>query len=189
MLTKELILQNFEKYTEALNGIGVDTEALYLTLNADLIAAPANSTNTFYGAFEGGLIDLSMKITNYAIKANNAFPENMRISKESIMKVCLLHMISLSRSLVYNESAWHRTNQGKMYEFRNDLVAMSVGERSIKIISDSGINLTDEEYQAILNYAKEDNLQARFYTDRLGVLLKIGISLANEEGKELLKNS
>lgn len=187
MLQQELILQNFEKFTNVLNEIGVDTESLYTVLNADLIKAPANISNKHYGAFEGGLIDFSMKTTNYAIKANNAFPESMRVNKQSLMKVCMLHMISLSRSLKFNESAWHRTNLGKIYEFRDDLVAMSVGERSIKIITDSGNKLTDEEYQAILNFNKENDDQSRYFTDRLGVLLKIGIQLAIEEGKELLK--
>lgn len=187
MINEETVKRNFEKYTEALEKLSIDTESLYTTLNSNIILAPSSLTTEFYGAFDGGLIDYSMRVANYMVRLNKQFPEDMRLKQDSLLRVALLHAISYSQIMVKNKSDWHRKNLGKEYEFRNDLVSMTTGERSAKIIVDSGIRLTDEEYQAILNYNKEDDKQSKYYSSLLGYILKMAITMAIEEGKHILK--
>lgn len=189
MLNKDIILENFKKYTNALDGLGIDSDALYDQLGVDFISAPSKTTNTMYGAFEGGLIDNAMRVTNYSIKLNNALPEQVRLPKRSLILVSMIHSIGLSQMFTPNTSKWHVDKLGKVYEFKDDLISMSAGERSIKLFIDSGNKLTDEEYQAILNYNKIDDKQSKFFTCNLGIILQSAIAMAQIEENVLLEQS
>ena len=64
---------------------------------------------------------------------------------------------------------------------------MKVGERSAFYALSNGVKLTEEEYQSILNHDKsEEDKQVRWYTSKLGQLLKQATDLAILEEKETL---
>ena len=71
-----------------------------------------------------------------------------------------------------------------MYDFNEELISMRVGERSIYYATKYGISLTEEEYQAILNYDKsEDDKQSKWYSSTLSTILKQANELAIIEEK------
>ena len=85
-----------------------------------------------------------------------------------------------------NKSEWHIKNQGKMYEFNEELTSMSIGERSIyyMMIYQNGDMLNDIEYQAIINYDKpQTDKMSEWHTSTLGEILKMAIKLAIIEEK------
>ena len=59
---------------------------------------------------------------------------------------------SFTLANLYKEcnSEWHRKNQGKMYEFKENLVSMRVSERSVYYALSHGVKLTQEEFSAII---------------------------------------
>lgn len=189
MLTEEKIKNNAKKFFETGTKYGFMNDSLMNFLGPEFIGAPASTSDKMHNAFEGGLIDHSLRVTKYAVSLNDLLPESMRVDKVSLVKVCCLHQIGKAKLFKYNDSDWHR-ERGMMYEYRDDLVALSVGERSAKDIMKHGIDLTDEEYQAILNYTKDDSdKQAKFFASTLGKLLKQAIEMAIMEEQNAFKLS
>jgi len=184
MLTEEKIKTNASKYFEAGEKYGFMTEDLMNFLGVDIMAAPATTKLDNYNAYKGGLIAHMLRTAKYAVKLNGILPDDMQVTQESLVKVSLLFQIGKTFMFTPNPSKWHRDNQGKMYEF-NDMVSLKTGERSVYYATKFGVSLTEDEFQAILNYDKLDtDLQAKFHTETLGCLLRQASDLAILESKK-----
>lgn len=185
-LEQEKILSNTKKYFETANKYGFMNEGLMLHLGEAFINAPASSMKDLHNAFKGGLIDHSLKVTKYAVELNKILPDNLKVDQTSLIKVCLLHQLGKFNLYTPCTSDWHIKNQGKMYEFNETLISMRVGERSIQIATTFGIKFTDAEFQAIINYDKDDtDKQAKWHSTMLGIILKQANELAMMEEKKI----
>lgn len=185
MIKQEQIVKNTKKYFQTAQEQGFMTEELMNFLGESFIKAPASTMADLHNAFEGGLIDHLLRVTKYAVSINeNILPENLRLAKKDLIKVCFLHQIGKAHLYIPCTSEWHIKNQGKMYDFNNDITSMRVGERSAYYAMSNGVTLTQEEYQAIVNFDKDDSdLQSKYHTSTLGNLLKIANELAIMEEK------
>lgn len=177
-LDKTKILANTKKYFDTATKNGFMNDELMNFLGPDFISAPATTLTDLYNAFEGGLIDHLLRVATYAIKINETLSETEKVDKGSLLKVALLHQIGKAKMYTPCTSEWHRKNQGKMYEYKNDLVSMRVGERSAYYALSHGIKLTDEEYAAMLSFDKTDDKMTEYHNTMLGELLKMGNTLA-----------
>jgi hypothetical protein len=177
-LEQSKIVANTKKYFETATKNGFMNDELMSFLGEDFIKAPATSMTSYHNAFEGGLIDHLLKVAKYAIGINNSLPEDERVDQTSLLKVCLLHGIGKAKLYTPCTSEWHRKNQGKMYEFNENLVSMRVGERSAYYAISHGVSLTEEEYTAILFFDKTDDKMSEYHNTMLGELLKMGNVLA-----------
>jgi hypothetical protein len=152
MLTKEKILKNAKKF----NDTGVKYEAindeLMNMLGPEFINAPCTTTTSFYGAYEGGLILHILNTTKHAININESLPADKQVDVASVIRVCLIHQIGKAKMYVEQTSQWHKDNRGEMYTWNEDLLSMSVAERSVYYALKSGINLSEDEVYAIYNY-------------------------------------
>ena len=181
---KDKIEKNKEKFLETSVKHQIFNEELLSFLGEDLFTSPASNMESMYNAFPGGLIDYLLKVTKYSIYINNCLPEKLRTDQSSVIKVCFLHQIGKTKLFKFCESEWHRKNQGKMYEFNEDLVSMRIGERSIYYCMENGVKLNEEEYQAIVNYDKsDDDKQSKWYSSSLSTILRQGNELAIIECK------
>jgi len=182
---KEKILKNKEKFNKTNETYNILSENLLEFLGEDLYSAPASNMESMYNAFPGGLIDYILTVTKYGIKLNDILPESQRVDKKSIIRVCFLHQLGKVKLYKFCESEWHRKNQGKMYDFNEDLVSMRVGERSAYYSLRYGVELSDEEYQSILNYDKtDDDKQSKWYGSTLSTILRLANELAIIECKK-----
>ena len=170
---KEKILKNREKFEKTNKVHNILNEELLKFLGEDLYTAPASNMESMYNAYPGGLIDHILKVTKYTLFLNDSLPENIRLTKESIIKVCFIHQIGKVKLFKFCESEWHRKNQGKMYDFNNDLVSMRVSERSLYYAMSNGVKFTEEEYSAIMMFDKADDQMAQYHNSTLGELLKM----------------
>ena len=50
---------------------------------------------------------------------------------------------------VYNESEWHRKNQGKLYNINPDIHWMSVTDRTVWLLQQFEIKITEKEFLGI----------------------------------------
>lgn len=152
-----------------------------------LFESPASTMLSLHNAFPGGLVDHLLRVAGYAVKLNDMLPEGLKQTKESVIRVSLLHSIGKTGLYTPCKSDWHIKNQGKMYEFNEDLTSMTIGERSVYyMISNNQCDgwLSDIEYQAILNYDKaQGDKMAEWHTSSLGEILKMAIKLAIMEEK------
>jgi hypothetical protein len=185
-LEKEKIVANAKKYFETATKLGFMNEGFMNFLGADFIAAPASTMESLNNAFEGGLIDHSLRTASYAVKCNNSLPSEEQVDQNSLVKICLLYQIGKAKLYLPCTSEWHRKNQGKMYEFNEDLVSMRISERSIYYAMTHGINFTEEEYSAILMFDKTDDKMAEYHNSSLGDLLKMGnmFAIKNEKSNK-----
>lgn len=184
MLKTEQILKNTKKYFQTAQEHGIMNDKLINFLGEEFIKAPATTMKDQYNAFEGGLIDHLLNVTRYAVIFNNALPESERVDQKSLIRVCLLHQIGKAHLYTPCLSQWHIEKQGKLYEYKNDQVAMRVAERSLYYALSHGIELTDEEYAAILMSDKIDDKMAEFHNTMLGDLLKTAMTFAAKNEKK-----
>lgn len=185
-LDKARLEKNVKKFEEVNEKYGFFTKDLLDFLGKDYFLAPASPMRDMNNAFPGGLLDHTIKVAKYAVYLNKSLPESMREDLESVLKVSFLSEIG--KTFLFNPctSDWHIKNQGKYFEFNEELVSMKVGERSCFYALSNGVKLNDSEYQAILNHDKsEDDKQARWYSTKLGQLLKQATDLAILEEKEM----
>jgi hypothetical protein len=183
---KDKIEKNTKKFHATNEKYNIFTKGLLDFLGDDLTSAPASTMKSLHNAFPGGLIDHIILTTKYAVDINLSLPENLRVNNDSLIKVCFLHQIGKTYLYKLCESEWHRNNQGKMYEFKDDLVSMRVGERSAYYALKYGVELSEEEYQSIINYDKpDDDKQAKWHSSTLATILKQANELAIIEEKEL----
>lgn len=181
---KEKIVKNKEKFDKTNESYNILTKELLDYLGEDLYSSPASNMESMYNAFPGGLVDYILKVTKYGINLNSILPDNQKVDKSSIIKVCFLHQLGKVRLYKFCESEWHRKNQGKMYEFNEDLVSMRVSERSAYYTMKFGVDLTEEEYQSIVNYDKtDDDKQSKWYGSTLSTILRMANELAIIECK------
>lgn len=181
---KDKILKNKQTFLDKNKLYGILNKELLDYLGEDLLTAPASTMTSLHNAFPGGLIDHVLKTTKYAIGINKLLPESLSVDAQSIVKVCFLHQIGKTFLYKWCESEWHRTNQGKMYEFNEDITSMKIGERSVYYAMKYGVTLSEEEYQAIVNYDKpDDDKQSKWYGSTLSTILKQANELAIIEEK------
>lgn len=177
-LEQSKIVSNTKKYFETATKLGFMNDELMAFLGEEFIKAPASSMADYHNAFEGGLIDHLLRVANYAVRINNSLPENERVDQTSLLKVCFLHGIGKAKLYKPCTSEWHRKNQGKMYEFNNDLVSMRVSERSLYYALSHGIKFTEEEFSAVIFFDKTEDRMSEYHNSMLGELLKMGNILA-----------
>lgn len=183
MITEEKILKNTEKYFKTAETHGFMNDDLLDFLGQDFIKAPASTATNLHNAFEGGLIAHLLLTTKYAVEINKILPESMRVDMKSLLKVTLLHQIGKAKLYKPLNSDWHN-KRGINYEFNDELTSLRVGERSAVYALSNGIELSEDEFQAIINHDKDDSdKQAKWHSSTLGVILKQANELAILEEK------
>jgi hypothetical protein len=183
-LSKEKIIKNAKKFNETGSKYGFINDDLINLLGQEFITAPACSTTKLYNAFEGGLVHHILTTTKYAVSINEMLPEDKQVKVESLIKVCFLHQIGKSKIFVEQKSQWHRDNKGEMYIFNDDLLSMTVSERSVYYSLTSGISLSEDEVFAMYNY--NDDFSGRPMTtngEKLAAILRVANQLAIIEEK------
>lgn len=184
MLTAEQLEQNKKKFIETNVKYSIFTQELVDFLGDDFFTAPATTMSDMYGCYPGGLLNTCLKTAKYAIKVNELLPEKMRSKTSSILKCVFISQIGKVFLFKLNKNDWQVKNQGKFYEFNEDLTSLKVGERSVYYATKHGVNFTEEEFQAILNTDKDsDDKQAKYYSENLTHIIKMGFELSILEEK------
>ena len=78
----------------------------------------------------------------------------LSVEKNRILKVGLLHDIGKVGSLtepLYEEqdSDWHREKLGQMYKYNENLERMSTSHRTLWLLQNFGVTLTNDEWLAV----------------------------------------
>lgn len=183
MLTIKQLEHNKAKFIETNEKYNVMTKELVDFLGDNLYTSPSSTSLTMTGCYPGGLLHGTIKACKYAIKVNDMLPEDLRPTISSIVKSTFLSQIGKVFMFCLTENE-HQKKQGKMYDFCDDIVRMRVGERSIYYATKYGVQLTEEEFQAILNLDKDDeDKMAKYFSSPLTSVIKWGFELAIMEEK------
>lgn len=188
MLSVEILEQNKKKFKETNKKYNIFTQELEDFLGEDFYTAPATTMLDMYGCYPGGLLNNCLKSAKYAIKINDMLPENTKVNPTSILKCIFVSQIGKVFLFKPNKNDWQIKNQGKMYEFNEELTSLKVGERSAYYATKYGVSLTEEEFQAILNTDKDsDDKQAKYHSENLSHIIKMGFELSILEEKNAKK--
>jgi hypothetical protein len=175
MLKKETIDKNKRIFQQTNEKYQIFTKKLLEFLGEEIYKAPASTKASLYNACEGGLLDHMIKVAKYSAILNEVLPENIRSSKESIMKVAFL--CEIGKVFLYEENT--KVSSEYVYDYKKDQVAMLIGERSLFYALSNGVMLTEEESQAILNvYKSDDDKMSKWFSSSLSMILKTAVDFA-----------
>lgn len=164
----EKIKTNYEKFEALCARLGDRWEpvkALLEHFGNRLALAPASVHVDYHNAFEGGLIDHSLRVLQNASKLAKVY--ELKISKESLILTCLFHDLGkvgdLGSDLYQEQTNRYQTEKGWRYEYNSDCSFMSVAHRSLWLLQHFGVQLTYDEYLAILLSAEQSQEETTFY--------------------------
>ncbi len=183
MLTIQQLEHNKTKFIETNKKYNIMTKELLDFLGDNLYTSPASTRLTMVGCYPGGLLNHTIKACKYAIKVNDVLPEFLKQPIPTIVKVTFLSQIGKAFMFCMTENDYLK-KQGVMYDFCDDIVRLRVGERSAYYATKYGVQLSEEEYQAILNLDKDDeDKMAKYFSSPLASIIKWGFELAIMEEK------
>ena len=139
---------------------------LISTLGERACMCPASPRLEQYGAFAGGLVEHSLRVTSTMRSLNDAMGYGLPVA--SILKVGLLHDFGKvgnleKRYFVEQDSSWHREKLGQMYKYNEDLNKMSVSHRTLWLLQHFGVELSNDEWLAIQLAQGSHFEENRFY--------------------------
>lgn len=166
MITEEIKKKNYEVFLKKLEQVGVETTALDETYGEKLMNASFTNSNENGQAYDGSFIEIILKkLTPYAVRINELLPEEIRVDKNSLVKICLLHQIAKSIRLVKNDNLWEIEKRSLLYKYDNNLPAIRTGFHSLLMCTECGIQFTVQEAEAMtVNDREMSDDQARWHS-------------------------
>tara|TARA_R110000744_G_scaffold71722_6_gene144593 strand:+ start:9864 stop:10586 length:723 start_codon:yes stop_codon:yes gene_type:complete len=165
-LSAELLTSNWNDLTNNIkdNFSGERQEALldlYTKMQEQIMMAPASGIEHFHNSFIGGYVSHVLNVMNCAERLYNmwremgAYMDNY--TREELMFVALNHDLGKVGDIeneyyIPNPSEWHRKNQGKIYTNNPDITHMSVPHRSLWLLQEFGIKVSQNEMIGILTH-------------------------------------
>lgn len=182
MITEEKINANYLKWLKCLEKYNCYSQ----TLIDDIGDKIKNSSFTLHenmgGAYQGAMIDIVLNhLCKIAAHINeNAFGgdsdtkinhPNLYVNKSMLMRVLLLQHISKSEMFVQQTQQWKAKN-GQFYDFNDQLnTKLKTGERSVFMCQKYGIELSEEEFEAMCIIDKNEE-NGDIYSNSLSMLVK-----------------
>ena len=174
MLTEEQKIKNFNLFIKKLNDCGIDTQKLSDSLSNEISNATYSMTNDFGAAYDGSFLNIILRVfTPYALKINDLLPESMRVSQQSVIKVCLLHQLSKCQMFTPNDNKWEIEKLGRTYKYAPFEYALKMGMRSLVLAQEEGISFSVEEVEAMTVLDRDPNdEQVKFHSSVLSTIIK-----------------
>jgi hypothetical protein len=166
--------KNLELWSKKLYEVGVDTTSLVEEYGSDIETATFSNLSTNGLAYEGSLLQtLLYKLTPYALKLNDMFPESIRVDRDKIIKVCLLQHIAKSVRLIKNENDWEVKNRGMVYKYNPSNPSIRNGLHSLQMCYEHGIMFSVDEVEAMtINDRDLTDDQARWHSSLFASIIR-----------------
>jgi len=152
-------------------------------------SAPASSRRDHHSPYDGGLLDHSLRVTYNMMRLNASLKAD--IPNETIYFVGLFHDLGKigdpltfveEEGIFYlpQEDQWRRDKMGEYYTINPLLMnRVSHAQRSIRILTQFGVRMNEDEYLAILHHSmlnSEENKYISFSKNKLLRLTNIADS-------------
>lgn len=176
-LTAEQIEKNWEKHLRIVDtfitGERKDKlKALYVSLADTMILAPASGKPSYHNAFSGGYIDHVNRVVHCALKVKALWEEmgsTIDFTDEELVFTALNHdlgKIGAADQPYYlpQTDAWRKDKLGELYTHNKQLSYMLVQDRSLFILQQNSITVSEKEYLAIkLHDGLYDDVNKPYY--------------------------
>lgn len=173
MINEEIKEKNLLLFKKKLEEIGIQLNMDSL-IEDKIKNATFTITNENGLAYEGSLLNVILRIlTPFAIKINDALPENIRVDKNSLIKVCLLSNISKCEMFEPNDNEWEKEKRGMLFKYAKSNIALKMGMKSLIFAQELGVKFNPEEIEAITIMDRRlDDEQTMFFSNPISVVLK-----------------
>jgi hypothetical protein len=184
MLTEEKINLNFVTFIDKLTKYNAYPKSLEddEEFKKSLKNASAFIQKDSGGAYEGSLIEHINHVALIAYNINNMLSDSVKVPLNSLIRSCYLQQISKALMIEKNTSEYE-IGRGKLFRFKDNLPALKCGEYSILLCNKYGIELKENEYEAILSVDKINDEQTKYFGSMLSLILKQANELAIAEMK------
>ncbi len=154
MMNERELTDLWTSYTKLVDKIdrGEGLTLMMDELGERLLMCPAEPRNDSPGCEPGGLIQQAIIVAKGMKRINDAF--EMGASTESILIVGLLHELGKIGNLdepyfIPEDENWRREKLGAFYKPNERLSRMTIPERSLYLLQNYKVHLTEEEFMAI----------------------------------------
>lgn len=161
-LTAEQIKQNWDTLMEYI-GFYIEQPRkdkvleFYKKFEDRLIMMPASSKVAYHNCFAGGYVDHVNRVIESSLKLSSVWKEmgiTQNYTDEELVFSALNHDLGKMGNkdeVAYlpNPSQWHIDNRGELYTHNTKLTFMSVPDRSLYLLTQHGIEYSENEYLAI----------------------------------------
>lgn len=173
-MTEETRESNFELFIKKLNQIGIETDLMVYGIGDKLKNATFNMSIESGLAGDGSLIDTVLRtLTPYAVRLNDLFPMDIRVDKNVLVKICLLHQISKAVRIVPNDNQWEIEKRGMLYKYDSNQPSIRTGLHSLILAQNFGIKFTPQEAEAMtVNDRDLTDNQSRWHSSLLASIVR-----------------
>ncbi len=160
--TAEQLLENFNELMSKIeNNIEGDRAQQLIKLHTDhqerIMLMPASGNINYHNCFVGGYVDHIIRVMDCAVKVHQVWEDmgaKIDYTVEELLFAALCHDLGKigteeAEQYIHNPSDWHRKNLGKLYTNNPANSFMTVPDRSLKLLADRGIRVTDNEWFGI----------------------------------------
>ena len=174
MITDEIKNKNYELYLKKLSQIGVDATMFAGEFGEKIKDASFTNINDFGNAYQGSLLEIVLKVlTPYAVRLNELLPDEQKVDKNTLVKICLLHHIAKAVRLVPNDNQWEIEKRGMVYKYDENQPSIRTGLHSLIMAQQSGISFTPEEAEAMtVNDRDLTDDQARWHSSVMATIVR-----------------
>lgn len=174
MITDEIKNKNYELYLKKLSQIGVDATMFAGEFGEKIKDASFTNINDFGNAYQGSLLEIVLKVlTPYAVRLNELLPDEQKVDKNTLVKICLLHHIAKAVRLVPNDNQWEIEKRGMVYKYDENQPSIRTGLHSLIMAQQCGISFTPEEAEAMtVNDRDLTDDQARWYSSVMATIVR-----------------
>jgi hypothetical protein len=174
MITTETKEKNLKLFFKKLSQLGLETALLEDNYGNEIMNGSFTNSNEFGNAYEGSLLEIVLKtLTPYAVKLNELLPEEKKVDKNTLIKICLLHKIAKAVRLIPNDNSWEVEKRGLVYKYNSDLPSIRTGLHSLIICQNCGIQFTSTEAEAMtVNDRDLTDDQARWHSSIMASIIR-----------------
>lgn len=163
MLSAEKIQSNWSEYLTTIKThvIGERKDILlkfHKEYENRIMMMPASSKDWHHSAFEGGYVDHVLRVFKCAMELQKTWnlmgSPNDGYTDEELAFAALFHDLGKmgqqeGEYYVPNDSKWHVDKLGMIYKFNTNIPAMKVPERSLFLLQEIGVKVSQNEYIGI----------------------------------------
>lgn len=161
MLNAEQISKNYEKHLKIVDtyiGDRADSIKSMLThMQETYMMAPASGKTWYHNAFAGGYVDHVNRVVQYAVEQHRLYIKmggTVDYSEEQLVFAALFHDLGKigdgdKPNYIPQTDKWRQDKLSEMYTNNSDLDFMLIPDRSLYILQNNGIKVTQKEFLAI----------------------------------------
>ncbi len=160
-LLAEQIQKNYEKHLKIIDTyIGDrkdDVKAMISSMEDTYVMAPASGKSWYHNAFAGGYVDHVNRVVEYAVKQSRLYEEmggTIDYSEEELVFAALFHDLGkigdgVKANYLPQTDKWRQDKLSEMYLNNPDLDFMLIPDRSLFILQNNGIRVSQREFLGI----------------------------------------